>query len=238
MISYAMTAQTNLQLHLERHEYKRGRYKGDAPADASRRARTHFRVTPDHTVVFHTTNILTARPDGTIRLHTNGWHDSPTTRKAMDHALYVATKKRGYWLRSQRYNGLSQTAIGPHRYYDGMVFDSDMQLVSSPAPFSAYATDREATKALRDAAAPLRAMLPILVAAEEAHHAPAHQRHAPWYNIRAGRTDTDKAMYIFDNPEHWPAFVSYFYNRGDTHQTLWARAYARLTANMRKVVDV
>lgn len=236
MISYAMTAQTNLQLHRERHEYKRGRYKGDAPADASRRARTHFRVTPDHTVTFHTTNILTARPDGTIRLHTNGWHNSTTTREAMDHALYVATKKRGFYLRSQRYNGLSQTAIGPHRYYDGMVFDSDMQLVSSPAPFSAYATDREATKALRDAAAPLRAMLPILVAAEGANPTSGHAN-LLWWSI-PGRTDTDRAMYIFDNPEHWPAFVSYFYNHGDTHQTLWARAYARLTINMRKVVDV
>ena len=232
-----MTAQTNLQLHLERHEYKRGRYKGDAPADDSRRARTHFRVTPDHTVVFHTTVILTARPDGTIRLHTNGWDSAPTTREAMNHAIFVAVKKPVY-MHSKRYNGLSQTAIGQHRYYDGMVFDSDMQLVSSPAPFSAYATDREATKALRDAAAPLRAMLPILVAAEGANPAPTHQRHAPWYNIRAGRTDTDRAMYIFDNPEHWPAFVSYFYNHGDTHQTLWARAYARLTVNMLKVVDV
>lgn len=237
MLSYAMTAQTNLQLHLDRHEYKRGRYKGDAPADASRRARTHFRVTPDHTVVFYTTAILTAFPDGTIRLHTNGWDNSPTTREALTDAIYVATKTRGFYLRSQRYNGLSQTAIGPHRYYDGMVFDSDMQLVSSPAPFSAYATDREATKALRDAAAPLRAMLPILVAAEEANptSGPAALL---WYNIRAGRTDTDKAMHIFDNPEHWPAFVSYFYAPGDTHQTLWARAYAKLTANMRKVADV
>jgi len=232
-----MTAQTNLQLHLERHEYKRGRYKGDAPADASRRARTHFRVTPDYTITFHTTNILTARPDGTIRLHTNGWHDSPTTREALRDAIYVATK-RGISVHSQRYNGLSQTAIGQHRYYDGMVFDSDLNLVSTPAPFSAYATDREATKALRDAAAPLRAMLPILVAAEEATNATASQRRSAWWGIRSGRTDTDKAMYIFDNPEHWPAFVSYFYAYGDTHQTLWARAYAQLTKDMRKVVDV
>lgn len=233
-----MNAYDTLGLHIARHQYKRGQYKGQAPADTSRRAKTHFRVINDITtrvVRFHTTDILTAYPDGTIRLHTNGWDTAPTTREALRDAIYLATK-RSLWMHIQRHNGLSQTAIGEHRYYDGMVFDSDLRLLSTAAPFQAYAADREATKALRDAAAPLRAMLPILVAAEEATRTTAHHRHA-WYQL-PHYNDLDRARYVFENPEHWPTFVAYYYSPGDTAKTLWARAYAALTANMRKVVEV
>ncbi len=39
-----MTIYTTLQHHLERHQYTRGKHKGDAPADASKRYKDHFRV--------------------------------------------------------------------------------------------------------------------------------------------------------------------------------------------------
>ncbi len=235
-----MNAYDTLGLHIARHQYKRGRYKGDAPADTSRRSKNHFRVIPTPTtrvVRFHSTDILTAYPDGTIRLHTNGWDTAPTTREALRYAIKIATKHT-IWVSSRRHNGLSQTAIGEHRYYDGMVFDSDMRLLSSAAPFQAYAADREATKALRDAAAPLRAMLPVLVAAEEANPTTLPQRHTRWYAIPGRSTHLDRAVYVFENPEHWPTFVSYYYRPEDTAKTLWARAYAELTQNMRKVVEV
>ena len=234
-----MNAYDTLGLYIARHQYTKGAYKGQAPADKSRRAKSHFRVTPTPTtrvVRFHATDILTAYPDGTIRLHTNGWDTAPTTREALWDAIKLATG-RTLSIHSRRHNGLSQTAIGQHCYYDGMVFDSDLNLLSTPAPFQAYAADREATKALRDAAAPLRAMLPILVAAEEANPTSTAQRYGGWYQL-PGRTDADKAMYAFANPEHWSTFVAYYYCPEDTAKTLWARAYAALTKNMRKVVEV
>ena len=40
-----MNMYTKLSMHLSRHQYKRGQYKGDAPADPSRRGKNHFRVT-------------------------------------------------------------------------------------------------------------------------------------------------------------------------------------------------
>ena len=234
-----MNAYDTLGLYIARHQYTKGAYKGQAPADTSRRAKSHFRVANDVTtrvVRFHATDILTAYPDGTIRLHTNGWDTAPTTREALWDAIKLATG-RTLSIHSRRHNGLSQTAIGQHRYYDGMVFDSDLNLLSTPAPFQAYAADREATKALRDAAVPLRAVLPILVAAEEANPTSAHLRHVAWYQLL--RTDdVDRAMYALENPEHWPTFVAYYYCPEDTAKTLWARAYAALTKNMRKVVEV
>jgi hypothetical protein len=39
-----MNMYTKLMMHLQRHMYKRGRNKGDAPANKHRRSMTHFRV--------------------------------------------------------------------------------------------------------------------------------------------------------------------------------------------------
>jgi hypothetical protein len=67
-----MTAHTKLKLHLERYAYKRGRNTGEAPADSSRRGKTHFRVIRGNggqmIVRFHNADLLTAYEDGHIVL--------------------------------------------------------------------------------------------------------------------------------------------------------------------------
>lgn len=150
-----MNAHTKLTMHLSRYAYKRGRNKGDAPADSSRRSKTHFRVVKGNggqmIVRFHNADILTAYEDGRIRLHTNGWHASPTTRKAMNIALNF-TNHRGF-LYSKRIGGFSQTAIhfagNTYRYYDGMEFSADGSLLTLAIKFSAKRTDREETAEFR-----------------------------------------------------------------------------------------
>lgn len=150
-----MNAHTKLTMHLSRWVYKRGTHKNEAPADSSRRAKTHFRVIKGNggqmLVRFHGTDILTAYEDGRIRLDTSGWHASPTTREAMTIALGF-TGLRGF-LSSRRVGGYSQTAIyfcgKTYRYYDGMEFNADGALLTEAKQFSAKRTDREETAEFR-----------------------------------------------------------------------------------------
>ncbi len=150
-----MNAHTKLKFHLDRHAYKRGRNKGDAPADSSRRAKTHFRVIKGNGgqmfVRFHNADILTAYEDGRIRLDTNGWHSSPTTRTAMGQALGFVNPVA--YLCSYRASGYSQTAIRmagkTYRYYDGMEFSADGTPLTPLKQFTAKRTDREETAEFR-----------------------------------------------------------------------------------------
>jgi hypothetical protein len=149
-----MNCHTKLKLHLERHVYKRGRNKGEAPADSSRRAKTHFRVIQGNggqmIVRFHNADILSAYEDGRIVLNTRGWESSPTTRVAMNHALCffgmggVGSVNKG---------GYSQTGIRmgskTYRYYDGMEFAADGTLMTFAKSFTAKRTDREETAEFR-----------------------------------------------------------------------------------------
>jgi hypothetical protein len=134
--------------------YKRGRNKGEAPADSSRRAKTHFRVIRGNggqmIVRFHNADILTAYEDGHIKLCTNGWHASPTTRSAMNEALCffgiggVSSIRKG---------GYSQTGIHigrkTYRYYDGMEFAADGTPLTPLKQFTAKRADREETAEFR-----------------------------------------------------------------------------------------
>jgi hypothetical protein len=150
-----MNAHTKLKLHLERNMYKRGRNKGDAPADSSRRAKTHFRVIQGNggqmIVRFHNADILSAYDDGHIVLNTNGWHASPTTRSAMGEAL-THFFGLGY-LTSTRMGRYSQTGIRmngkTYRYYDGMEFAADCTLLTEAKVFTTKCTDREETAEFR-----------------------------------------------------------------------------------------
>lgn len=149
-----MNAHTKLKFHLERHMYKRGLNKGEAPADATRRSKTHFRVIRGNggqmIVRFHNADILSAYEDGHIVLDTNGWHASPTTRTAMNQALCFfgmggvgSVRKGGYSQTGIRVNGKT------YRYYDGMSFAADGTPLTPLKPFSAKRTDREETAEFR-----------------------------------------------------------------------------------------
>lgn len=149
-----MNAHTKLKFHLERHVYKRGRNKGDAPADPARRAKTHFRVIQGNggqmIVRFHNADILSAYEDGHIVLNANGWDSSPTTRSAMNEALcFFGMGGVG----GVRKGGYSQTAVRigskTYRYYDGIAFAADGTPLTPLKQFTAKRTDREETAEFR-----------------------------------------------------------------------------------------
>ena len=233
---------TTLALHIQRHKYTKGAHTGEAPADTSRRAKTHFRVlhypyNDTYAVRFHNTDILTAYTDGRIRLHTNGWHDSPTTREAMRDAIFIATKQRAY-LHSVRHNGLSQTALRintttgtrSYRYYDGMEFLNG-QLITTEAPFERYVADKDARAVVRAEAQPLRDVMPLLLASLPPNPSTHHTLPGYWDATSARRLrDT------LQDPDKWQGIVAR--HAKPTPQQTWSSIWATLTTGMNKVVPV
>jgi hypothetical protein len=101
-------------------------------------------------VRFHNADILSAYEDGHIKLHTNGWDSSPTTRSAMNEALCFFGIGG---VSSVRLGGYSQTGIRmagkTYRYYDNMEFAADGTPLTPLKEFTAKRTDREETAEFR-----------------------------------------------------------------------------------------
>jgi hypothetical protein len=213
-----MNCHTKLQLHLSRHMYKRGAYKGDAPADSSRRAKSHFRVIKGNggqmIVRMHGADLITAYEDGSIKLDTQGWHASPTTRKCMNEAL-AFTGLRGL-LSSKRFGGYSQTAVrlagNTYRYYDRMEFSADGDLLTEPIKFSAKRTDREETAEFRKeiAESGFVGVFPVLYEAATPDDASGYVR------------NTKDAMCSEHCANQWPQVVALA-----KYGNYWARSHAQ-----------
>lgn len=239
-----MNAHTKLTMHLSRHMYKRGQFKGDAPADCGRRAKTHFRVVKGNggqmIVRMHNADLITAYEDGRIKLHTSGWHTSRTTRDCMGEAL-ASFFGWGY-LCTTRYRGYSQTGIRmngkTYRYYDGMEFNAEGALLSEAKVFTAKITDREETSEFRAdiKASGFVGMFPIL------YHA-AEVPTQTWYGH-----PTKKVMSCDYHANDWPGVValvkypSYYYRarnepRHRNHKDALRALVASITKNMTKFVD-
>jgi hypothetical protein len=231
-------------MHLDRHIYKRGRNKGDAPADSARRGKSYFRVIKGNggqmIVRMHNADLMTAYEDGRIKLDTRGWHDSRTTRDCMNDAL---TKFFGWgYLSNLRYRGYSQVALRmngkTYRYYDGMEFAADGTLLTPPKPFTAKITDREETAEFRAdiKESGFADVFPILYAAA-----------APSESGWLGYT-TKKIMTCEHLAHHWPHLISitkypgYWYRNQNQpkhpdHKAALRALTAMVTKNMTKLVD-
>lgn len=180
------TMYANLREHLAKYAFKRGKYKGDAPADASNRAKSHFRVHMGAyrageygtmQVIFHDTAIITAYPDGSIELNMGGFEDAPTTRAAYRHAM-GAFGTFSSFITSMKHFGISQTCVFTYRpetnqktylYYRYMKFDIDGKLLSAPILFRRRGIDKEASKeftqGMKDSG--FKIMFPLLFATAE-----------------------------------------------------------------------
>jgi hypothetical protein len=231
-------------MHLSRYEYKRGRNKGDAPADSSRRAKTHFRVVKGNggqmIVRMHNADLVTAYEDGRIMLNTRGWHDSQTTRACMNDAL-TAFFGMGY-IGTVRYRGYSQAALRmngkTYRYYDGMEFSADGTLLTPPKVFTAKVTDREETAEFRAdvKASGFADVFPILYNAAE----PTNDH---WMGHASRKVMTSDV-----HANSWPQLISltkypgYGYRaksipKYDNHKDALRSLIASATKNMTKLVD-
>jgi len=136
--------------------YKRGKNKGDAPANKHQRGMNHFRVVKgnDDTmrVRMWSTDILTAYPNGDVKIDTSGYHRHNTTIIRLNEAfafmpdlMYVNLHKRSILSYSQpvlRVNGKL------YSYYDGMLLNDQCEVITPLQAFEQKRVDRAETKQL------------------------------------------------------------------------------------------
>jgi len=167
-----MNTYDRLEHHLETYKYVKGINKGDAPADASNRAKSYFRVVQGNgcmVVHLHRTNILVAYPDGRVKLNTDGWYTSPTTRECVAHSMMFVTFPCS-GITTCRVKGLSQPVIyvgdTGYLYYDGIMFDADGKPLTELRAFEQRHIDKnESGEFMRDMkASGFTAAFPLLYA--------------------------------------------------------------------------
>lgn len=243
------TAYGNLSLHHSRHEYKRGAYKGESPADSSRRAKAHFRIikpneafpSDPYIVRFWSTNIILAYPDGRIKINCGGFDNRPTTRQAMNHALHICGF-RGHMF-SRRLGKLSQTAISingkSYCYYDCMEFDAEGTSLTPPQAWEAEVMDTEQTKAFRAQTKEFWGMFPVLFATRSRERLRTDELYSIIHEHGHGGYIGSPRASILDNPEHWPIIVNHYTRDFDDNQAKQARAHLMgiFTQSMTKIVD-
>lgn len=251
------TMYENLKAHHAKHMFKRGKHKGDAPADASARAKSHFRVSTRNggmAVVFHATDIITAYPDGTIKLNMGGYEDSPTTRAAYRHAVSAYGGGFTSYLISVTQFGLSQTCIATfrpiagqktYRYYPRMRFDAEGNLLTDPVPFRRRGIDKDKSKefiqAIKDSN--FTVMFPLLFTTVEKPNKTElmNTRIPDAETLRFYLTNPDKASF-------WPTIVGRYKYHGyrtsavniggeRTRAECWTAIMADAKRDMYKITD-
>ena len=239
-----MSPYSKLQFHLERHMYKRGKHKGDAPADSSRRGKNHVRVVKGNDnsmrVRMYSTDLITVHPDNRVILNTNSWYDSSTTRLRINEAM-TAFLGWGY-LCSENILSLRQAVLCAqnkrYRYYDGMEFTHDGTLLSTPKPFEMRRIDREASKEFMGEvkSSGFKAMWPVLFATAQL---PERDE-----AIKLGWTlrNVDEIIIDPDRADQWPMLIalykypnalSYYRREFDVEsKTAWASLMAKCKKGM------
>lgn len=201
-----MTTYTKLRFHLERHIYKRGAHKGEAPADASKRSKSHFRVVDRGSymaVRMYNTDLISAYPDGRVVISMGGWHTS-TTKNNLNNAIRWFLPFFAY-VGSKSVMSKNQLCLyGANKvfaYYDGIEISHTGEIISPLKSFVAKRIDREATKVLADGMkeSGFKDMFPVLHGTCE-------------YGMRHGlsRVHLKDVVTDSDHAELWPGIVSYF----------------------------
>ena len=241
-----------LSRHLERHVYTKGAFKGDAPADGSRRWRTHHRVVRanngDMIVRFHHCDLLRASPDGSIVLRTGGYSDSKTTREAFRYALRAFTPWRAC-LKTRTLNGYGQTVLQGHTiaggprseiaWTCGTTISPDGVVDNHGAHIYRYVADTPARKAWANnpMVREFKSVLPLLFSAH-----PSRPEYSDYVNARyrslhqvvGSRRLSDAIMH----PECWPDLIVVLRYDYPNHEAAWKAMRAMATEYMRNTIAI
>jgi len=237
-----MNTFTKLKLHLEAHMYKRGSHKGEAPADPSMRSKSFFRVKAngDTMVVrMHNSDLITAYEDGSITVSTGGWWTS-TTRMNLNDSLGEFGNR--LYVSSRKVFGMSQPTItrsgGPTwRFYDGIRFDAENELLSTPLCFERKRKDKGETAEFRNdvAESGFKDAFPILYQAAEVPSQTWMRFHLHKVlrdDVHANEWPTVVAL------AKYPTYQNQYHNRpahADWREA-WKVLYAHATTHMTEVV--
>ena len=150
-----MSMYSKLSMHLSRHMYKRGKNKGQAPANAHRRAMDHYRVVKGnddtYRIRMHSTDIITAYPNGDVKIDTNGWYTHNTTIIRLNESfgffegVGVGMSKRSILSYSQP---VLRVGTKLYYYYDGITLNAQGEVITPLQAFEQKRVDRAATKEL------------------------------------------------------------------------------------------
>jgi hypothetical protein len=135
--------------------YKRGKNKGDAPANAHRRAMDHYRVVKGnddtYRIHMHGTDIITAYPNGDVKIDTNGYYTHNTTILRLNEAfgffegVGVGIGKRSILSYSQP---VLRVSTKLYYYYDGITLNAQGEIITPLQAFEQKRVDKAATKEL------------------------------------------------------------------------------------------
>lgn len=239
-----MNAYQLLKLRLDRHVYKRGQYKGDAPLE--KRTKNHVRIVEGENmyVQMYSTQIMTAFRNGDVEITLGGWEGSSTTKQWLNYALGVAGF-RGFWLGNKSVMSLNQLTIktpsGTYLYYDGIRFNAEGQIVSTPKPFEAKRIDKSESKGFTDSlkVSGFKGMYPLLYATC-----------TPPENGQSMPRMWKDYMQDADYAHVWPEIIEYFkydmrwnHTMGkrewveiDDAQSCWARMMAKAKQDMYQTI--
>jgi hypothetical protein len=244
-----MTTFTKLTMHLDRHIYKSGANKGDAPADKCRRGKSHFRVRRPNAdcmaVRFHNTDILTAHPNGNVTIDCRGYADHATTKAALNECSgFTPFNMRIYSasIMSQSQLVIRINGTDEYAYYDGMVFDEDGRLMTERKGFEARRIDKvESAEFMHDVVeSGFKDMFPLLYATTE-HDPDLHIWSAyPTKKIVSNNVHANEWVkvvhgYKFNNRRQWDGTTGRMTFLGvevDDAKGCWKRLITKCKADM------
>lgn len=209
-----------LHAHLTTHAYKRGQFKGDAPADRFNRRASHKRITYNPTtdtmdLMCYNATLLQAKRDGSYILNSAGWRTN-MTKATLHLALYrvrhltANPTGRNPRVYGSTHRGCSQWFFGSpangraYAFYDGMVITPE-HIPADPKSIMRKAIDTTKSKPFNTDPT-IRSFfqtLPLL-------HATLPERRS---NEQAYINSSYRIECLHD-PEKWPLLALYYSYQG------------------------
>lgn len=208
-----MTTYDKLKAHLDKYQYKRGKFKGDAPADHYKRGKNHFRVVESHSTMsvrMYNADLITAYPDGRVEFDTNGYMLRSTTKMRFGEAMKFLTFPCG-GIGSRKVMGVSQMVLSLAdkyiRFYDGMMFDAEGNLLTTLDRFEQRRIDKDEVKELMAdlEASGFLAAYPVLYAVTESGN--AHDPRKKLWHFEARHLH--RALTSSDQAHNWADIIAY-----------------------------
>ncbi len=224
-----MTPYTKLKFHLERYAYKKGMFKGEAPADSSRRGKNHFRVVrqgDNMCVRMYNTNLIAVTPDNKITISMGGWWTS-TTKQNLNDALSTFIGWGGVGTRRLfNYSQMCIRAQGKdYKFYDGMEFDAEGKPLSPLQCFERKCTDKDETAEFRKdiAASGFKEVWPVLFGTAEPRRV--------WLTVSLKKAVTEE-----HHAHMWADLASAYKRTFDDHKSAYQAIVRQCTRDMTDIV--
>jgi len=241
----------NIRLHISRHAYTRGNFKGEAPADGNKRKRNYERVRIVGTTAYarkYSTDVLAFHEDGSITIDANSWMDRPTTRQFVNDNIRrfapAGCPLYGQVTSIRKFNLSTlvvSTAAGWTPYYDGVTLDPAGHLVGEPHAFKAKRVDTDETRAFAQALKDngFTAVFPLLHSTVEMERYGFYKGHVREQLVEGTPEDWANVIGVYKFTQGWRRDETGTYKRvyvTRTPKETWAAMMTDAKARMTMIV--